>query len=136
MLAFAGVLPFVACALLPFAGVTVVAPFGSLDQVANSYGLAIVCFLAGIHWATQVLRAGATPFNLMVVSNVVFLATWFMFILASTQWSLVTQVAALVTLLLIDMRLEKTSVITSNYLRTRIIATVLASAALLLIVFT
>ena len=135
-LAFAGVLPFVACALLPLAGVTSVAPFGSLDQLANSYGLAIVCFLAGIHWATQVLREGETPFNLMVVSNVVFLATWFMFILASTRWSLATQVVALVTLLLIDRRLEKVSVITSDYLRTRTIATVVASAALLMIAFT
>ena len=136
ILALAGVLPFVACALLPLFGVTSVEPFGRLDQIANSYGLAIVCFLAGIHWSTHLLRKDQLPFNLMISSNVVFLATWFMFILADTAWSLLTQVAALIVLLLIDWRLKNTAIISASYFRTRSIATAIASVALVLIALT
>ncbi|MDH3441186.1 MAG: DUF3429 domain-containing protein [Gammaproteobacteria bacterium] len=132
-LAFAGVLPFLACALLPLAGVSQVEPFGRLDQVANSYGLAIVCFLAGIHWATSLLSPDRTPFNLFIVSNVVFLVTWFAFVLAETKWSLITECAALIVLLLIDRKLANSEVISRSYLQARIVATVLASAALILI---
>ena len=136
ILALAGVLPFVACALLPLFGVTSVEPFGPLDQLANSYGLAIVCFLAGIHWSTYLLRQDQLPFNLMIGSNVVFLATWFMFVLADTAWSLLTQFAALIVLLLIDWRLKNTAIISASYFRTRSIATAIASVALVLIALT
>ena len=132
-LAFAGALPLLACALLPLADVTFVEPFGRLDQLANSYGLAIVCFLAGIHWATALLRPRQTPFNLLVASNLVLLVTWFAFVLAETSWSLMTQIAALVVLLLIDRRLANTEVISGSYFQARLVATVLASAALVLI---
>ena len=135
-LALAGVLPFVACALLPLFGVISVEPFGRLDQLANSYGLAIVCFLAGIHWSTYLLRQDQLPFNLMIGSNVVFLATWFMFILADTAWSLLTQCAALIVLLLIDWRLKNAAIINASYLQTRFLATTIASTALVLIVLT
>jgi len=135
-LALAGVLPFVACALLPLFGVISVEPFGRLDQLANSYVLAIVCFLAVIHWSIYLLRQDQLPFNLMIGSNVVFLATWFMFILADTAWSLLTQCAALIVLLLIDWRLKNAAIINASYLQTRFIATTIASMALVLIALT
>jgi hypothetical protein len=55
-LAFAGATPFLACALLPLIGIESIAPIGRLETVASSYGLAIICFLAGSHWATYLLR--------------------------------------------------------------------------------
>ena len=133
-LAFAGALPFVACALLPLAGFSAFEPVGQLDELINSYGLAIVCFLAGIHWATALMRPRRTPFNLLVVSNIVLLVTWFAFVLAATKWSLVTQFIALVVLLLIDRRLVQSEVISHSYFQARLVATCLASAALILIV--
>jgi hypothetical protein len=69
----------------------------------------------------------------MISSNVVFLATWFMFILADTAWSLLTQVAALIVLLLIDWRLKNVAIISAPYFQTRFIATTIASVALVLI---
>lgn len=132
-LAFAGALPFLVCALLPLAGVSNLEPFGRLDLVANSYGLAIVSFLAGIHWATALMRPRQTPFNLLLASNVVLLVTWFAFVLAETSLSLMTQIAALVVLLLIDRRLANNAVISGSYFQARLVATVLASAALVLI---
>ena len=132
-LAFAGTLPFLVCALLPLAGVSNLEPFGRLDLLANSYGLAIVSFLAGIHWAMALMHSRQTPFNLLVSSNLVLLVTWFAFVLAETSLSLMTQIAALVVLLLIDRRLANNAVISGSYFQARLVATVLASVALVLI---
>lgn len=133
-LAFAGVFPFLACALLPLVGMQALPLFGPLDQLANSYGLAIVCFLAGIHWGTYLFRKDDLPLNLMVGSNALFLLVWFMYVLGGTTWSLLTQAATLILLLLIDWRLKNIGVITGYYLRTRSIATTLASISLIVIV--
>lgn len=135
-LALAGVLPFVACAVLPLFDMASIEPFGQLDQLANSYGLAIVCFLAGIHWATFLMRENQLPLNLMISSNVVFLGVWFMFVLTETAWSLLAQVVALVVLLLIDQRLKNDAIISESYFQTRVIATTIASAALVVIALT
>ena len=110
-LAFVGALPFVACALLPLAGISSFEPIGRLDALVNSYGLAIICFLAGIHWATALMRPRQTPFNLLVGSNIVVLITWFAFVLADTNGSLLTQLIALAVLLLIDRWLATMKVI-------------------------
>ena len=132
-LAVAGAIPFVGCALLTLVGVTSFAPIGPLDQLANSYGLGIVCFLSGIHWMTQLSRHENLPLNLMLSSNAVFLITWLMYAFAETAESLVTQVVALVVLLVIDRRLEQAQVITGHYFRVRAIVTTLASISLILI---
>ena len=72
----AGAAPFLACALLPIAGVEAFGRLGRLDQLASDYGVAILCFLTGIHWATQLYARAAAPFNLFIGSNVVFLAVF------------------------------------------------------------
>ena len=72
-LTLAGVIPFLACAFLPAAGIEAIEPFGQLDEVAASYGMAILCFLTGVHWATQLYTPERAPFNLFVGSNVIFL---------------------------------------------------------------
>ena len=133
-LTYAGVMPFLACALLPLIGIASLPPFGPLDQLVNSYGLAIVCFLAGIHWANYLHSKDDLPFNLMISSNVVFLLTWFGFVLGSLPVSLVIQIGALATLLYIDWRLKSASVITAHYFRTRFTATALATVALILVI--
>ena len=130
LLALAGTVPFLACALLPLVGISQMEPVGRLDQVANSYGLAIVCFLTGIHWAVALLEPQRTPFNLLIGSNVVFLTTWFIFVLADLPWSLITQSVSLVVLLLIDWRLFRSGVIDRPYFQFRFVATAIGSMAL------
>ena len=130
LLAYAGVSPFVACALLPLGGIVSVPPFGPLDQLVNSYGLAIVCFLSGIHWANYLANNDSLPFNLMVSSNVVFLLAWFGFVLGDLSVSLVIQIASLAILLFIDWRLRSAAVLTADYFRVRFTATSLAIASL------
>ena len=133
-LAFTGAFPFLACAALLVADITVVSPLGSLADIANSYGLAIICFLSGIHWSIYLTNQEDPPFNLLLSSNVVFLFVWITYILAGTELSLISQVAALVALLLIDRSLLNASVISSHYFRTRLVVTGLAASSLLVIV--
>ena len=102
MLAMAGVTPFVACALLPLIGIESIEPFGALDRLAAVYGLAIVSFLTGIHWATQIYEPQQSPFNLLLASNVVFLFAWFAFVLGSLNVALGAQIVALLVLLGVD----------------------------------
>lgn len=130
LLAYAGVTPFVACALLPLGGIVSLPPFGPLDQLVNSYGLAIVCFLSGIHWATYLAKKDDLPFNLMISSNVIFLLAWFGFVLGDLSVSLTIQVVCFATLLFIDWRLKSAALITSEYFRARLTATSLAIASL------
>lgn len=133
MLILLGVTPFLACALLPFVGVEEIAGLGRLDQLASSYGVAILCFLTGVHWATQLYARDAVPFNLFVGSNVVFLAVWLTYAAADLQWALATQLVAFPLLLAIDFQLLQKDLVTRHYLRLRFIATALAWFSLLLI---
>ncbi len=129
----AGVTPFVACALLPLLGIDALDPFGDLDRLAAVYGLAIVSFLTGIHWATQIYEPLESPFNLLVVSNVVFLVVWFAFVLGDLDIALGAQLGALLVLLGIDRWLHGTGLITRHYLKVRTTATALAAVSLLVI---
>ena len=133
-LALAGTLPFVACALLPLLGMHSIPPLGALDAVASSYGLAIVCFLAGAHWGSYLsLRIGSS-FNLFVISNAIFLAVWFAYIGASLKWAIATQIVAFLLLLFIDYRLKENAVISDHYFGIRSIATLIAIVSLLVII--
>ena len=132
-LILAGVTPFLACAFLPLAGVEAIEPLGRLDQLAGSYGMAILCFLTGVHWATQLYANDRVPFNLFVGSNIVFLAVWIAYAAASLTWALAAQLVAFPLLLAVDYRLQQTGLVSLHYLGMRFIATALACFSLLLI---
>lgn len=132
-LAFAGATPFIACAALPLLGISAIAPFGSLHELAASYGLAILCFLCGTHWTVQLRRGQRTPFNLFFSSNAIFLVVWFTFVLADLAWLILVQVGAFVALLLIDLRLRDRELLSGSYLAIRAVATAIACLSLLVI---
>jgi hypothetical protein len=134
VLAMAGVTPFVACAVLPLVGIGSIEPFGALDRLAAIYGLAIVSFLTGIHWATQIYEPQESPFNLLLVSNAVFLFVWFAFVLGPLGTALGAQLVALLVLLGIDRWLYTTALISRHYLGVRTVATSLAAVSLLIII--
>lgn len=133
-LALAGATPFVACAVLPLLGIAAIEPFGSLHDLAASYGLAILCFLCGTQWTLQLMRSRRTPFNLFYSSNAIFLVVWFTFVLADLTWVLLIEAVAFAVLLLVDLRLRDRELLTRSYLGVRSVATATACASLLLIV--
>ena len=135
-LMLAGALPFVACALLPLFGVVSFGPIGSLHTVAGGYGFGILSFVAGTHWAFQLLRPSETPLNLFIASNVVFLVVWIGWVVAPLNWALILQALAFAFLLYVDRGLATRGITTIAYLRIRLIATGAAIVSLLAIVVT
>ena len=132
-LILAGATPFLACALLPAAGVDSVGRLGSLHELAADYGLAILCFLTGIHWATQLYQRAPLPINLFIGSNVVFLAVFIAYVASSLKWALATQLIAFPLLLAVDYQLLQKGLISQHYLGMRFIATALACFSILFI---
>lgn len=130
LLTLAGALPFMAAALLLPFGITSLGPLGSTVELALSYGLAIICFLAGVHWATYLYRREASPGNLFVASNAVVLGTWIPFLLAPARIVAVAMIVAFLVLLWVDYRLERLAVIDGHYLALRKAATLLAVLSL------
>ena len=131
MLILAGAVPFAAGAVLTLAGVTELPWLGALERVVLSYGLGIVSFLTGIHWATRLYRPEACPLDLFVISNAIFLAVWFGYLASLPIVSVIVQCAAFVALFAIDLRLARAGLISGHYLRFRAIATMIAVLSLL-----
>jgi len=133
-LALAGTIPFIAAAVLPLLGYDSLPYLGPLDQLVASYGLAIVCFLAGAHWGTYLSGRSADSLNLFVTSNAIFLAVWFAYIGAGLKTAISIQILAFLTLLFIDQRLTASSVISAMYFRVRVAASSIAIVSLLFVI--
>ncbi len=130
ILTLTGALPFVFAALAPYLGIANVGPLGSPVDIALSYALAIICFLAGAQWATYLYRGDAVPMNLFGWSNAVVLACWFAFLSGNVVASVTVSIAAFIVLLVIDRRLLALSIIDAHYFRMRLTATVIACLSL------
>jgi len=133
-LALAGTLPFIASALLLLVGTDSLPMVGLVDKVVASYGLAIVCFLAGAHWGMNLAGRSFDSLNLFVISNVIFLAAWFAYIGASVKVAIVVQVIAFLALLYVDKRLAAGDVIAAGYFRLRTVATAIAIVSLIVVI--
>jgi hypothetical protein len=133
-LAMAGTIPFIAGALLPLLGYGSLPYLGPLDELVASYGLAIVCFLAGTHWGSYLSGSSAGSLNLFVISNAIFLAVWFAYVGAGAKLAIGVQILAFLSLLFIDLRLRAGDVISAAYMRVRTVATLIAVGALLMVV--
>jgi len=134
ILTYAGVLPFIGCALMPLVGLRELWNLGSFDHIAAAYGLAIVCFLCGAHWGTYLYNRTAAPDNLFLTSNVIVVACWFAFLMAAQAITLFVLILAFLCLLVIDYRLLRADLLTDYYFRMRATATVIAVLALAIII--
>ena len=134
LLTYAGVLPFVGCALMPIVGLQELWNLGTYDHIAAAYSLAIVCFLCGAHWGTYLYHRSAAPDNLFITSNVIVVACWFAFLMAAKAITLFVMILALLCLLFIDYRLLKADLLTDYYFRMRSIATGVAVISLAIII--
>lgn len=129
-LTYAGVMPFLAGAILPWLGVTSLGPLGAVYPALLSYGLAIVSFLCGTQWAVELAGAGSARLPLFLLSNLIVVATWLAALAAPLGAALLVQIAALAILLAVDGRLRGADRLSGDYwiLRQRI--TLIACIAL------
>lgn len=130
-LALLGAVPFAAGAALSLAGVASLPLVGDVGTATALYGLGIVCFLTGIHWATQLYLPTRSPFNLFIASNVVFLIVLGAFLAASIEVALAAQILGLLAILAIDVRLRRAELLSAGYLRVRYAATAIGGLSLL-----
>jgi len=128
ILPYAGVLPFVACALLLLCGVKEIKGLGHTIGVALTYGLVIVPFMAGAHWG-QFLSGLRPRVNLLVSSNAVALIAWGSYLLLAPIYACLVFVALFAFLYWIDTQLE----LDGLYMRTRRYVTLIVCTSLLLI---
>jgi len=126
-----GALPFALAAIAALSGVDPIPLAGAPDRVILSYGLGIISFLTGIHWATSLYLGDRSPANMFLISNVVFLVTWITFLVGGIRSAILAQSAALVVLLAIDYRLLADRLIERHYFRMRAAATLIAVLSLL-----
>ncbi len=134
LLTYAGLLPFIGCALMPMVGLQELWNLGSYGYIAAAYGLAIVCFLCGAHWGTYLYNRAAVTDNLFITSNVIVVACWFAFLMAAQAITLFVLILAFLCLLVIDYRLLKAGLLTDYYFRMRVKATGIAAIALVIII--
>ena len=132
-LASGGLLPFFATALASVLGIAQIPGLGAPAELLNSYGLVIVCFLAGVHWATAIYHEDKALRKLLVVSNAVLLTVWIAYATGPLSISLLAQVIALIVLLAIDFWIKNSGLIAMNYWHVRVVATMLASVSILVV---
>lgn len=131
-LTWAGAIPFLALAVLPWVGVESLGPLGDVRHVLAIYGLAIVSFLCGTHWTFELTQPGNWGPSLFIVSNVLVVAAWFAVVAARSEVALGIEAATFITLLAVDARIHARGGISADYwrLRQRVTAVVLAALVL------
>ncbi len=134
MLTYAGTLPFIACALMPYIQFPELPGLGSFDTIAIAYGLVIISFMAGAHWGSYLFASESSPINLFISSNIIAVLVWLTFLAATASITLSVFIAAFLYLLWVDYRLLHSKLISAHYFQTRFSATAVAVVALLLII--
>ena len=116
-LTFAGVIPFVACAIFITLGIDAIRVLGTTTQVLSVYGLVIASFMAGAHWGNHLGLADNHPWatKLPILSNIIALLLWLGFLSLSTTGFIWLLIIGFVCLLLIDYGLRRANVIDNKY---------------------
>jgi hypothetical protein len=130
-----GATPFAACAALLVLGVDSLPLLGRIDHFGALYGLAILCFLTGVHWATHLYQQSSGLPNLFVLSNAIFLGVLLPYALGGLSTGLAAQLIAFPLLLLLDARLRVAGVVSAHYFKVRAAATAVAWLSLATIWF-
>jgi hypothetical protein len=106
-LTYAGILPFL---LLSLAVVLKIRGY-DYDLALCAYGVVIISFLCGIHWAINLLFSDKCPRNLLVYSNALTLVAYGALFLGLRSVSLITESLCLAFLLKLDDELMRRSLI-------------------------
>lgn len=133
LLALLGAVPLAAGAVALLAGSASLPIVGDVRHAVALYGLSIVCFLTGIHWATQLYESARCPFNLFAGSNAVFLVVFAAFLATPFEVSVAVLILGLLGTLVVDVKLRQVDLISAGYLKVRYAATAIACGSLLVV---
>ncbi len=131
-LAYAGTLPFIACASYLLFNKVQFPILGSIEKVLSVYALVIASFLAGAHWGQHLHLDGKWSRILPISSNIIVVTLWLAFLMLPFKILLSLFIAAFFLLLLIDYYLFKKNVITLSYFKTRCYATAIVILTLII----
>ncbi|MEM7430709.1 MAG: DUF3429 family protein [Pseudomonadota bacterium] len=81
---------------------------------------------------SKALGAKNVPVNLFITSNIALLTAWFAFIGASVDWQLIVQIFVFAFLWLVDHRLWRADVISTQYFKLHTTATLIVGTSLLI----
>lgn len=118
-LAYAGALPFIACAFMLNMGIWSVPYLGAPDYMATAYALAIISFLAGTHWSLFLQFEDQISSHLLITSNIITVTAWGGFLFLSVQDALLLHVGAFAGLLYFDYQISEARITSREYLITR-----------------
>jgi hypothetical protein len=136
VLTLTGTLPFLASAVIAAGGASSISALLPAAELAGSYGLAILSFLCGTHWATQLHSRENLPTNLLLISNFIVVAVWITYLIPGNEvLMLTTQIIAFLYLLHIDRSLLRGGRITRDYFGVRLLATAIAILSLLVVIY-
>jgi len=130
-LTFAGALPFVIGALLLAFGADALPLLGPLDTMLSAYSLLILSFLAGINWGQHLATQAPIGRLLPLISNVMALIAWLMFLTLGFQAQMYGFACAFFVQLLIDWRVFAARLTTQDYMLTRLFVSLVVMASLL-----
>ena len=131
ILAYSGSAPFVACAILHILGHSQIPNIGTTLNVALVYGLLIVSFMSGIHWGVYLSHHEKISLNLFIISNVITLISWFVYLLGGVLFQVLALIAAFLCLLAIDLKLIDDDIIDIDYYNMRVGVTIIVVISLL-----
>ncbi len=135
ILPFAGAIPFIAGAFLPVINVTTLPFFGSVQVATLAYGLAILSFMAGVHWGQFIAGAGVGS-NLLIISNFVTVSAWFGYLILLPWQFAILLMGLFLSVLLVDRSLVTKGVIAQDYFKTRALVTLLVVLSLAILAMT
>lgn len=131
-LTYAGVLPFVICAVSLVFNLTSIPFLGDIKQVLSVYSLVIVSFLAGSHWGQHLNLNDNWGIYLPVFSNLTAILVWIGFLVLPFKLIIVTFIITFMALLGIDKKLLQHGLISTRYFHRRCIVTTIVISTLII----
>ena len=128
VLPYLGAIPFVFCALLLLCGIATLPVLGSVLHMLNSYAVIIASFMAGSYWGIHLGPGGK---RLAVVSNLLAIAIWCVFLFSPASLQLFYYAAIFTLLLWVDFRLQRNGLLAKIYWQTRKIVTTIVVFSLI-----
>jgi hypothetical protein len=131
-LTYAGLFPFLACALSLSINLRSVPFLGNIEEILGLYSLVIASFMAGSHWGRYLNLEKKSAFYLPISSNIITLGLWISHLLLHAWVLLLVYALGFSALLLVDKRLFVEGLISSEYFQTRCVASLIVVISLII----